>query len=62
MHFSVSNRWKGAVAETVVKNYRVCKIKEEEKAPTVGVKHRRGQIRMKPTEIKDETHKRNVVW
>ena len=28
MHFSVSNRWKGAVAETVVKNYRVCKIKE----------------------------------
>ena len=41
MHFSVSNRWKGAVAETVVKNYRVCKIKEEEeeKAP----RHHRGR-------------------
>ena len=25
-----------------------------------GVKHRRGQIRMEPTEIKDETHKKNV--
>ena len=30
------------------------------KAPAGGVKHRRGQIRMKPTEIKDETHKKNV--
>lgn len=30
------------------------------KAPAGGIKHRRGQIRMKSDEIKDETHKKNV--
>ena len=30
------------------------------KKPAGGVKHRRGQIRMEPTEMKDETHKKNV--
>ena len=30
------------------------------KTPGRGVKHRRGQIRMEPTEIKDETHWKNV--
>jgi len=32
----------------------------KEKPAAGGKKHRRGQIRMKPTEIKDETHQKNV--
>lgn len=32
----------------------------KEKSAAGGMKHRRGQIRMKPTEMKDETHKKNV--
>merc|ERR1711879_454474 len=36
-------------------------VEGKEMGASGGMKHRRGQIRMEPTEIKDKTHERNVV-